>query len=152
MPYVLRARGPLKVTVAIRHGRDLGREHTSHMAAHVNPTIPHRQRLCMSFHIHEFFFAVVSHCHMLSPASSDSAVVFSDGEPIEPTLAGLVCIPAAVAAIGDFLSSADKHSLESVSWWWHADLRWHLREWSPVSGSVVASPRGSVTQSPRPAG
>ena len=144
-------RGPLKVTVARGHGGNLSREHTSHMAALVNRTAQHRQRLCMSFHIHEVF-AVASHCHMLSPASSASAVVFSDGEPIEPTLAGLVCIPAAVAAIGDFLSSADKHSLESVSWWWHADLRWHLREWSPVSGSVVASPRDSVTQSPRPAG
>ena len=151
MLYVLRARGPLKVTVARGHGMDLGREHTSPMAAHVNQTTPSKKRLCMSSHIHGVF-AVAGHCPMLSPASSDSAVVFSDGEPIAPTLAGLVCIPAAVAAIGDFSSSADKHSLESVSWWWHADLRWHLREWSPVSGSVVASPRGSVTQSPRPAG
>ena len=49
MPYVLRARGPLKVTVARGHGGNLRREHTSHMAALVNRTTQHRQRFACLF-------------------------------------------------------------------------------------------------------
>ena len=47
MLYVLRARGPLKVTVARRHSMNLGREHAPLMDAHVNQATSSN----MSFHI-----------------------------------------------------------------------------------------------------
>ena len=69
--------------------------------------------------------------------ASDAASVRSD----EPSLPGVAGIPPVIFGIGSCLSAADLAQLDRTAWWISAELRWHIRAWSPVHSESDDTPR-----------